>query len=357
MTAPTEPQRKNRFNRRIDRMRTEAEKRAEREAKRRRSVKLDPEAMANLSWWQRRRLYRQHYKAFRRWRTRIIPKTTIGLITMIMAFSIGMAASGVVLYSWYQFRIDETNKRIDRFVVGFGERYETSIKTIDATRDNALADIDARIGSLNEAQTVGSRLEGVAQTVGPSVWLIATLGTNGEPSTGSAWVVFSDGEESYLVTSFTAVDAAARKPSPTVTLRKGEEVIEAQIWNTNPGRDLALLVIPRGGLPTLPLAPATARMGDRVFAVGGTGGLGASVTEGLIADVSAEGLQHTAPLSDLYRGGPLVDEEGRVVGLASRAYSPLNFFVDDVWFAPGTTNMCESTLACGDSGAAPGSAG
>jgi S1-C subfamily serine protease len=169
--------------------------------------------------------------------------------------------------------------------------------------------------------------------------------------------VYSDAEESYLVTSYAVVEAATRKPSPTVTLRKGEEEIEAQIWNSNPGRDLALLVIPRGGLPVLPLAPATTKIGDRTFAVAGIGGLGASVTEGLVADVSADGLQHTAPLSDLYRGSPLIDEEGRVVGVGSRSYSPLNFLVDDVWFAPGPSNMCESTLNCGDSGPAPGSAG
>src|SRR5207253_320960 len=79
--------------------------------------------------------------------------------------------------------------------------------------------------------------------------------------------------------------------------------------------DLALLIIKKGNQPKLNWVsgkPAV-KLGERVFAVSGRGGAGASITQGNVADVFARGIQHTAPVGAAYRGSPLVNSDGEVV--------------------------------------------
>ena len=46
------------------------------------------------------------------------------------------------------------------------------------------------------------------------------------------------------------------------------------------------------------------------------------------------------------QGAPLVNSNGEVVGVASRAYAPLGFAPDAVWFSPLIKSACEKVLQC-----------
>ena len=76
-----------------------------------------------------------------------------------------------------------------------------------------------------------------------------------------------------------------------------------------------------------PTSPAPT-LGDRLFAVSGLGSLGGSAVQGVVTDVSADGVEHTAPVGQAYQGGPLVNSDGLVVAISSRSYQPLNFASD-----------------------------
>jgi putative serine protease PepD len=192
--------------------------------------------------------------------------------------------------------------------------------------------------------------------VAPSVYFVATQGEDGSPSVGSAFVVFADADQSFLLTSYTTVRAATRKPGPTIELRKGDEHLTADLVTWEEGRDLALVSVKRGNLPRLPWSTSNPVVdpGERVFAISGLGSQGGSVTQGLISDVSGSGLQHDAPIGTQFQGGPLVTSSGDVVGIASRSYTPLGFATDAVWFAPAIGSACDKVLRCPSSTGASG---
>ena len=182
-----------------------------------------------------------------------------------------------------------------------------------------------------------------------SVWFVETLDENGAPAVGSAFVAASDDTESLLVTSFGAVAAATTEPAPTIGVRSGDETLEATLYNWDPEHDLALLVIPRGGLEPLPWADNDTLahiVGARVWAAEGIGGNGVSVSPGSVIDSSDVGLQHTAALNQAFRGGPLVNGRGEVVGIASIGYAPLNYAGGDVSFGVPVQAACERILNC-----------
>jgi len=66
--------------------------------------------------------------------------------------------------------------------------------------------------------------------------------------------------------------------------------------------------------------------------------------------VSSEGIQHDAPVGAAFQGGPLVNSAGEVVGVASRAYSPLGFAPEAVFFAVPIRSSCSSLISCPASG-------
>ena len=145
------------------------------------------------------------------------------------------------------------------------------------------------------------------------------------------------------------------EPAPVITVRSGDESLEAELYNWDPEHDLALLVLPRGGLEPLPWADndTMARLvGRHVWAAEGIGGNGVTLSPGTVIDQSDVGIQHTAPLNPAFRGGPIVNGQGEVVGIASTGYAPLNYPSGAVSFGIPVQAACERILNC--SGDVPG---
>ena len=99
--------------------------------------------------------------------------------------------------------------------------------------------------------------------------------------------------------------------------------------------DLAVLRVDDLALPPLTIASdAVASVGDTVFAVGSPLGLEGTFSQGIVSGYrtvsGASLIQITAPISPGSSGGPVLDTEGRVVGVAVGTYSSgqnLNFAV------------------------------
>lgn len=281
---------------------------------------------------------------------RLLPRSVLGITALILSLSIGAAFSGAVLYAYYEFRLDRSDKKADEFAATFAERLDTAVKIIEAERDQAKQDVRAELEPLEQLAATGETLERLREEVSPSVFFVSTLAEDGSPSVGSAFVVFSDAEQSFLLTSLRTVKAATRQPGPPVTVRQGSEEIEARLvsWEDDGAHDLALLSINRGNVKRLPWAEGDPiiGVGDRVFAVSGLGAGGGAVSQGLVGDVSAVGVQHDAPVGPQFQGAPLLNSAGEVVGVASRAYAPLGFAPDAVWFSPVIQTACEKVLQC-----------
>jgi serine protease Do len=138
-------------------------------------------------------------------------------------------------------------------------------------------------------------------------------------SLGSGFIISSDG---YIVTNNHVV---AEADEIKVKLLSRDKPYDAKVIGRDPETDLALLKIEAGGnLPVLSFGNSDAtRVGEWVLAIGNPFGLGHTVTAGII---SGKGrhigagpfdsfLQTDASINPGNSGGPLIDMDGKVVGI------------------------------------------
>ncbi|HLF39934.1 MAG TPA: serine protease [Acidimicrobiia bacterium] len=291
---------------------------------------------------------RQERAALGGFRQRILPRTVIGTVAMLLAASIGFAFGGTILYAYYQYRLDKIEDRVADFINGFEGAREDAVEAVERETEEGRQAIQDELEPLRELRASGATLKSLIDQVKDSIYLVETQNDFGQAQVGSAFVVTSDAEKTYLVTSLSVVKSATKRPGPGITLRKGDEQIPATLHTWQEERDLALLIVDKGSLPRLKWAAASdvPEFGERVFVVAGVGGAGGSITQGFVADVSAAGIQHDAAVSGPFAGGPLLNSKGEVVGIGTPAYAPLGFTSDRVTFASLIRATCEKVLKC-----------
>ena len=261
----------------------------------------------------------------------------------MLAAGAGAAISGTALYMNYQFRRDQS----DALVKTFNKRAEDAVSSVRAEGNNARRRIQDEIEPIRKIAATGDTLRDLLAKTEKSVWQVSTVDVDGAASVGTAFVVASDSDRSFLITSFNTVRAATARPGPPIRLRKGNESIDAELWTWQESRDLALLIVKRPSMPRLDWGISSdVRLGQQIFAVSGFGTGGGAITQGFIADVSSNGVQHTAALGAHFQGAPLLSDRGLVLGVASRKYEPYGFASDGVWFAPPIRATCETVLKC-----------
>ena len=55
---------------------------------------------------------------------------------------------------------------------------------------------------------------------------------------------------------------------------------------------------------------------------------------------------NTAPIGPSFQGAPLVDSDGKLIAIASRAYAPYNFVNGAMWIGVPPSAMCAKVLRC-----------
>lgn len=167
---------------------------------------------------------------------------------------------------------------------------------------------------------------GVAAAVLPSVVSIEVTFSGGQGS-GSGFVI---GEDGFVLTNNHVVAQAVDGGDIAVVFADGSQE-EATVVGRTTGYDLAVLRVERDGLPALEFADSgSVVVGDPVVAVGAPLGLESTVTSGIVSalnrPVSAgngnesafiNAIQTDAAINPGNSGGPLVDMEGRVIGVNS----------------------------------------
>ena len=143
--------------------------------------------------------------------------------------------------------------------------------------------------------------------------------------------------EGYIVTNAHVVAGAGRVqvrlpippaggPEGASILKPRGEVVGAQIVGIDRETDIAVLRVAKSGLPFLPLGDSDElRQGQLVFAFGSPLGLENSVTMGVVSAVARQlrpddpmiYVQTDAPINPGNSGGPLVDPQGRVMGIST----------------------------------------
>ncbi|MGH1491670.1 MAG: S1 family peptidase [Acidimicrobiales bacterium] len=283
-------------------------------------------------------------------RHRILPRTVIGIAFMLLSAGVGAAFSGAAFYAYYDNRLAENERTVARFVEGFDQQFTDASGALNEMQTEAVATIRSELAPLDSYVTDARGVITLPATAGPSVWLVETRDEGGRLVNGSAFAAVGHRGGTALVTSLDLVLSSTNAPNPGIDLIKGNERIPATLWAWDEDRDLALLVVDRQ-IPVLEIAGDKAQVdavGGRIFALSGFGGQGATASPGVLLDHSQLGLQHTAPVGTLFMGGPLLDGQGRVVGMASGAYRPFGVDPGDVRQAPDVSGICAKILRCSE---------
>ncbi|HEV3478705.1 MAG TPA: trypsin-like peptidase domain-containing protein [Gaiellaceae bacterium] len=154
------------------------------------------------------------------------------------------------------------------------------------------------------------------------------FGPGGNGATGSGFVIDKEG---HIVTNQHVVAGA---DSAVVRFADGTEV-DAEIVGTDPSTDIAVLDVDRPASRLSPLRFAgdvSLQVGDSVIAIGSPFGLEGTLTTGVISALGREiespngftienAVQTDAALNQGNSGGPVLDSEGRVVGVAAQIRS------------------------------------
>ena len=158
-------------------------------------------------------------------------------------------------------------------------------------------------------ESLSQAVAGVVEAVAPSVV--------GVGAGGSGVVV----EEGLVVTNAHNL----RGDEVIVSFGDGRRVA-ATVAGVDADGDLAVLSVDTSGAPAIPWAGRTPKLGEVVLALADPGGRGPRVGVGFVSalDVDFRGpggrritgaIEHAAPLGRGSSGGPLVDGEGRLVGI------------------------------------------
>ncbi|MCZ7589519.1 MAG: trypsin-like peptidase domain-containing protein [Gaiella sp.] len=142
---------------------------------------------------------------------------------------------------------------------------------------------------------------------------------------GSGFVIDKDG---HIVTNYHVVRGASR----IEVSFSNRDTVKAKVVGIDPSTDLALLEVdvPAKALTPLSLADSDAvQVGDPVVAIGNPFGLERTVTAGIVSALQREVrapndyaidhvIQTDAPINSGNSGGPLIDAQGRVIGVNSQ---------------------------------------
>jgi S1-C subfamily serine protease len=197
-------------------------------------------------------------------------------------------------------------------------------------------------------QELEEAIQAVAKRSGPSV-----VGIGDRWGRGSGVIV---GEGRVLTNAHNV-----RGDSVTVAFSDGRTA-DGTVAGIDADGDLAVITVESGGAPTVQWGPGEGpALGGAVFALANPGGRGLRVTFGVVSGTErsfrgprgrriAGSIEHTAPLARGSSGGPVVDAEGRLLGLNT------NRAGDGFYLAiPADDSLRErvEALARGDSPAAP----
>jgi len=145
-------------------------------------------------------------------------------------------------------------------------------------------------------------------------------------ATGSGVIV--DAAQGYVLTNSHVTENGN---SIEVTLKDGRRV-KARLIGRDTETDIAVLQISGSNLTAVPMGDSDRlQVGDFVLAVGNPFGLGQTVTSGIISALGRTGLgiegyedfiQTDASINPGNSGGPLVDLQGRIVGINTAIVAP-----------------------------------
>jgi hypothetical protein len=164
----------------------------------------------------------------------------------------------------------------------------------------------------------------------PSVVRVAS-----KTGSGTGFVVGADGRVA------TSLHVVQDHGAIQITLADGRVFTDVRVVSYDQPRDLVVLKIPARGLRPLRLGRRRLGPGEPVVAIGNPLGLDNTVSDGVVSALrersAGDLIQISAPISPGSSGGPVLDDRGRVIGIAtlvSTVGQNLNFATPVAYLSP-----------------------
>ncbi len=148
-------------------------------------------------------------------------------------------------------------------------------------------------------------------------------------SLGSGFIISSDG---YILTNAHVIDGADK-----ITVRMPDrQSYTAKVIGKDKRTDIALIKIDATNLPVAPIGNSdNVQVGEWVLAIGEPFGLDHTATHGIVSAVGRDlpdesyvpFIQTDAPVNPGNSGGPLIDTNGKVIGINSQIYTKSGGFM------------------------------
>lgn len=156
----------------------------------------------------------------------------------------------------------------------------------------------------------------IASATFPSVVLLGMEDERGQPvALGSGFFV----KENVIASNFHVIEKAARGYAKLVGQKTKYNI--TGVVGLDSKHDLVLLAVENASAPSLKLGDGSkVAVGDTVYAVGNPQGLEGTFSQGIVSGIrqfeTDSLLQITAPISPGSSGGPVVDSDGKVIGVS-----------------------------------------
>jgi len=169
--------------------------------------------------------------------------------------------------------------------------------------------------SAQSAETTTNAPSGISEVYERALPSVVTVYCGTGLGTGFSYgVTPGPGYSAVIVTNEHVVSDCTLASGPNVSVTTSDGIdMPGTLWAWDQESDMALIMI-RSPLPPLQPAPPGS-IGDPVLVMGSPGGLQGSITTGIISQVYEDAYQTDAAMNRGNSGGPLLDSEGRVLGV------------------------------------------
>ena len=160
--------------------------------------------------------------------------------------------------------------------------------------------------------------EEIYECISPSVVEITGEFFNGV-RTGTGF--FYD-KKGTVITNYHVIEDCT---SATITLSDGRMYDVDYVVGYSLNKDIAILATSCSDSIPLKIRNTTIKTGEKVYAIGSSLGLSGSLSDGIVSSAEREidghtYIQTTAPISQGNSGGPLIDKEGKVIGITNASF-------------------------------------
>jgi S1-C subfamily serine protease len=272
----------------------------------------------------------------------LTPKTVVQLAVWILMFGLGAGLSGLILFAIYQ---GQVNSLRDELL----QSQEELQKSLEQKLGNApapTASPDLNVSATGPADPTKQ----LVQTAAPAIVGINGLDSSGSKASGTGFVVNSTDDGTWVLTNYSLV--AGVKEFSDLSVRHRNSDLVGEVYESDPGRDLALVIYRVPAERSLRLSRLVApKEGDQVWAVGYVrGNPFAEGIAGKLTSVSSGSLGLDIEVPASYLGGPLLDADGRVVGVLTKSGSGTSTATPAAGAAKGQATpidlACSRVLRC-----------